>query len=302
VPAFNGITASLAMRRYCRPSLDLIARELSGAPPPQSSRQRPPSPGGVTLRTALTLQDVRYRYPEAAVDALRGISLSIRPGEAVGFIGPTAAGKSTLVDVILGLLEPTAGVVSVDGWDIQNDVASWQRQIGYVPQDIYLIDDTIRRNIAFGRPDALIDEQAVARAVATAHLDRDIDLMPAGLDTVIGHRGVRLSGGQRQRIGIARALYHNPDVLVMDEATSSLDHETEREVVAAIGRLRGTKTLIMIAHRLTTVQGCDRLYVLEQGLIVDRGSFAELAQRRALPWGVSAAHAATAAASSTHGG
>jgi ATP-binding cassette subfamily C protein len=291
VPAFNGITASLAMRRYCGPSLDRIARELSATPRAQS-HPRPPSGSCGILRSALTLQDVRYRYPDAAVDALCGISLSIRPGEAVGFIGATAAGKSTLVDVILGLLEPTAGVVAVDGWDIHNDVASWQRQIGYVPQDIYLIDDTIRRNIAFGRPDALIDEQAVARAVATAHLDADIERMPEGLDTVIGHRGVRLSGGQRQRIGIARALYHDPGVLVMDEATSSLDHETEREVVAAIGRLRGAKTLIMIAHRLTTVQGCDRLYVLDHGYIVDQGSFMDLAQRHALPGGVPAAQAA----------
>ena len=207
------------------------------------------------------------------------MSLSIKAGKAVAFIGPTGAGKSTVIDIILGLLTPTAGEVLVDGQDIQRNMVGWQRQVGYVPQEIYLIDDTIRRNIAFGLPDEAIDESALSRAAKAAHVDEFVQTLPNGMDTVIGNMGIRLSGGQRQRIGIARALYINPGVLVLDEATSALDNETEREVISAINRLHGDRTIIMIAHRLTTVQGCDRLFLLEDGRVKDEGTFAELAAR-----------------------
>jgi ATP-binding cassette subfamily C protein len=184
-----------------------------------------------------------------------------------------------LIDLILGLLTPTKGEVCVDGQNIEDELPGWQRQIGYIPQDIYLIDDSIRRNIAFGLPDDEIDAGAVESALRAAQLDAFVDMLPGGADTIVGDRGVRLSGGQRQRIGIARALYHNPKVLVMDEATSALDSETERSVVGAIGELRGDRTIIIIAHRLSTVEGCDQLYLLDKGKIHDHGSYTELMLR-----------------------
>jgi ABC-type multidrug transport system fused ATPase/permease subunit len=197
----------------------------------------------------------------------------------VAFIGPTGSGKSTLVDVLLGLLTPTAGAVRVDGRDIRTDLAAWQRQLGYVPQDIYLVDDTIRRNVAFGLPDAEIDEAAVTRAVRAARLEAFVRTLPDGLQTEVGNRGIRLSGGQRQRLGIARALYHDPSVLVMDEATSGLDGESERETMAAIGGLRGDRTLVLVSHRLATVSACDRVYLIEAGTLKDEGTLRELAER-----------------------
>jgi ATP-binding cassette, subfamily B, bacterial PglK len=231
------------------------------------------------MQSAICLDKVHYRYPGAPRDALREVSLKIKAGEVVGFIGISGAGKSTLIDVILGLLIPTSGTVSIDGHNIHQHLSDWQRQIGYIPQDVYLIDDSIRRNVAFGLPDDEISDVAVARALRAAQIDDFVRGLPGGLETSVGNRGIRLSGGQRQRLGIARALYHDPGVLVMDEATSSLDDETERDVIAAIGRLREDRTVIMIAHRLTTVMNCDRLYLLEAGRVKDQGSFKELAAR-----------------------
>jgi ABC-type multidrug transport system fused ATPase/permease subunit len=182
-------------------------------------------------------------------------------------MGPTGCGKTTLVDVVLGLLEPTSGVVLVDGRVLAGRVREWQGQIGYVPQDIYLADDTIRRNVAFGIPDDQIDEAAVRRAVGAAQVQEFVDRLPAGLDTFVGERGVRLSGGQRQRIGIARALYHDPAVLLLDEATSALDYETEEAVIKAVDVLRGQRTIMVIAHRLTTLRGCDEVFAMRHGRV-----------------------------------
>jgi ATP-binding cassette subfamily C protein len=282
VPAFNSITSSLTAIRYQRSSLELVCDELlQFEQTPRSSRSTAQRDSSVIhpLREAVRLEEVEYVYPNSSQKALDKISLTIRAGEVVALIGSSGAGKSTVVDVILGLLTPVSGRVMIDNWDLQDNPPAWQRQIGYIPQDIYLLDDTIRRNIAFGLVDEAIDEQAVAAALVAAQLDEFIATLPDGLDTVIGNRGIRLSGGQRQRVGIARALYHNPRVLVMDEATSALDNETEREVIAAINRLRGDRTIIMIAHRLTTVRSCDRLYLLDGGRIVDSGDYDELSNR-----------------------
>jgi ATP-binding cassette, subfamily B, bacterial PglK len=193
-------------------------------------------------------------------------------------VGSSGAGKTTIVDLILGLLEPQEGRILVDGVPIASHLRGWQREIGYIPQEIYLTDDTLRRNVAFGLADDEIDEAAVWTAITTAQLRTLAEELPEGLDTVIGERGVRLSGGQRQRIGIARALYHQPSVLVMDEATSALDNETERFVVEALERLRGQRTVIVIAHRLTTVRRCDRLFFLKGGRLIGEGSYEELLQ------------------------
>jgi len=189
------------------------------------------------------------------------------------------AGKSTLADVILGVLQPTSGRILVDGRDVLADLRGWQSKIGYVPQTIYLTDDTLRRNVALGLPDDLIDEGKLADAVKLAHLDAVLELLPEGLDSMVGEHGVRLSGGQRQRVGIARALYHRPEVLVLDEATSALDNVLEREVSQAIATLGGQITLIIIAHRLSTARKCARVVLMKAGRVQDTGPFQALVER-----------------------
>jgi len=231
------------------------------------------------FQSTINLSEISFSYQNAPMPALQGVSLVVKRGEAVGLVGPSGSGKSTLVDVLLGLLAPQSGEVNVDGKNIQDNLRSWQNQIGYVPQSIFLIDDSLRNNVAFGVSKSEIDEQAVRAAIRSAQLEEFVATLPNGLDTVVGERGVRLSGGQRQRIGIARALYHNPSVLVLDEATSSLDTETEHGVMQAVQALQGDKTVIIVAHRLSTVEYCDRLYRLEDSRIVDEGSFEEVINR-----------------------
>jgi ABC-type multidrug transport system fused ATPase/permease subunit len=234
---------------------------------------------GTKFATQLELTDVSFKYPTAATASLQNVSLVVKRGEAVGFVGPSGAGKSTLVDVILGLFAPTSGVVKVDGQDVQQNLRNWQNQIGYVPQAIYLTDDTLRRNVAFGLNDENIDDNLVRNAIRLAQLEDFVATLPEKLETVVGERGVRLSGGQRQRIGIARALYHNPSVLVLDEATSSLDTPTEHGVMQAVQALQGSKTVLIVAHRLSTVEYCDRLYKIENARITEEGTFHEVVQR-----------------------
>jgi ATP-binding cassette subfamily C protein len=261
IPSFNQITTALSSIRYGRAAVDAVYQDLVAPLPPPSAGM------GLAFREEIRLENVSYRYPDAPEPSLRGVTLTIRHGEAVGFVGPTGAGKTTLVDVVLGLLEPTAGRLTVDGQDVAGRERAWQRLVGYVPQEIYLTDDTIRRNVAFGiAPDA-IDDAAVRRAIRAAQANEFVDRLPDGMETVVGERGVRLSGGQRQRLGIARALYHDPPVLVLDEATSALDGQTEAAVMEAVEALHGSRTILMIAHRLTTVEGCDRVVTLRGGLV-----------------------------------
>jgi len=197
-------------------------------------------------------------------------------GQSIALIGKSGAGKTSLVDVFLGLLIPQSGDIQVDGHSVYQDLTAWQRSIGYIPQSIFLMDDTIRRNIAFGVTDHLVDEKRLSYALELAQLSELVKELPEGLQTSVGERGVRLSGGQRQRIGIARALYHEREILVLDEATSALDNETEAMVSEAIRALSGTKTMIIIAHRLTTVEHCDRIYAMDKGQIVKYGSYQEV--------------------------
>lgn len=233
----------------------------------------------LTFNRALELKSVSFAYNNAAWPVVKQVSLRIAPGESVAFVGSSGAGKSTLVDIILGLLAPQQGEVIVDGANIFTDASRWRQIIGYVPQSIALIDDTILNNVAFGVEPAKIDEKRVRVALAQAHLDKFCVSLPEGLHTMLGERGVRLSGGQRQRIGIARALYPDPKVLVLDEATSALDNESEREISLALESVRRQKTLIIIAHRLSTVKSCDRLFVMSDGSITDTGTFSELVER-----------------------
>jgi ABC-type multidrug transport system fused ATPase/permease subunit len=272
LPSVNRLLNAAQTARYGGPVIDLLYNELQLTVPDPSPRDTPAAP----IQREIALSHVSYTYPNAPVPSLTDLSLTVMKGESVGFIGASGAGKSTLVDVILGLLTPTEGVVTVDGRDIQRDLRAWQDQIGYVPQTIFLTDDTMRRNVAFGVPNDQIDAAAVDRAIKSAQLDEFVANLPNGLDTIVGERGVRISGGQRQRIGIARALYHDPPVLVLDEATSALNGEIERDVMAAVGALRGSKTILIVAHRLSTVEMCGRLYRLDRGMIVEITSYRDV--------------------------
>lgn len=218
----------------------------------------------------LKVKNVSYHYPDAEENVIEKAGFQIEKGNSVAFVGASGAGKTTMVDIILGLLEPQMGKITADGMDIERNISLWQKEIGYIPQSIYLSDDTIRNNIAFGIPEDRIDEEAVLSALHKAQLFEFVDSLPNGLDTVVGDRGVRLSGGQRQRIGIARALYHDPEILILDEATSALDNETETSVMEAIDSLKGLKTMIIIAHRLTTIRNVDVIYEVADGRVVRR--------------------------------
>lgn len=268
MPSVNRSLNSLNSLRYALPVVNTLYAE-SRLPTPEAENRRIVTQ---PFREALELDRVTFAYAGATVPALSDLSLVVRRGESVGFIGTSGAGKSTLVDVLLGLLVPIGGEVRVDGRNIHADIRNWQNQIGYVPQSIFLTDDTLRRNVAFGLSDGQIDDAAVWRTIHAAQIDEFVRSLPNGLDTRVGERGVRLSGGQRQRIGIARALYHDPAILVMDEATSSLDPATERDVMRAVMTLHGEKTIVLVAHRLTTVEYCDRLYRLERGKVVEEGT------------------------------
>jgi ATP-binding cassette, subfamily B, bacterial PglK len=226
--------------------------------------------------SALTLEHVTFRYERADREALSDIDLAIAPGEQIGICGPTGGGKTTLIDIMTGLLPPTAGRVLVDGADLRDHEREWQAALGIVPQMVFLTDDTLRRNIALGVPDQHIDDKAVQEAVRLAQLQAFVDQLPDGLETTVGERGVRVSGGQRQRVAIARALYRRPSVLVFDEGTSALDNATEALLMDAIERLRGRHTVILVAHRLSTVRNCDRIVFLEHGKMTGLGSYDDL--------------------------
>lgn len=277
MPSVNRMLGAVQSLRYSMPVMDTLSTEFKLAVPEVAVIHRSVMPFRVTLE----LNHITYAYPGGAEPVLKDISLAIQRGESVGFIGVSGAGKSTLVDILLGLLAPDRGEVRVDGNDIQKNIRNWQDQIGYVPQSIFLTDDTLRRNVAFGLPDKQIDNAAVQRAIRAAQLEEFVDSLPDGLETFVGERGIRLSGGQRQRIGIARSIYHDPAVLVLDEATSSLDTETERGVMQAITALQGSKTVLIIAHRLSTVEHCNRLYRLQDGKAAEGGISSMTVDQRA---------------------
>jgi ABC-type multidrug transport system fused ATPase/permease subunit len=232
---------------------------------------------GFRLHCRIRLDDVTYSYPNTSTSAVSNINLTIEAKQSVAFVGKSGAGKSTLVDLILGLLNPESGEILIDDCPLDEVKAAWQGQIGYVPQHIYLSDDTVARNIAFGVDKKEIDQDAIVRAAEIADIHNHIvTRLNDGYDTLIGERGIRLSGGQRQRIGIARAMYRKPSILVLDEATSALDGATENVVMDAIQRLSNDITIVLIAHRTTTVQFCERIFVLSDGRIVDEGDYTKL--------------------------
>lgn len=273
IPSFNRINAGLTSLRYGKYSLDAVYADLTQLP---CEVEEVNGPKRLPFHDAIRIRNLSFTYPEAASPSLRDVNIEIPRGSVVGVVGSTGSGKTTLVDLLLGLLKPSSGDILIDDLSLANHTRAWQRQIGYVPQDIYLMDDTIRRNVAFGISNQEIDEGAVARAIEASQLAAFVDSLPMGLDTVVGERGVRLSGGQRQRIGIARALYHEPSVIVFDEATSSLDPETERYVMQAVEQLRRTRTIVLVAHRMSTVRNCDKLFLLNEGRVLASGPFESL--------------------------
>lgn len=275
MPALQQLFKAVAQSKFNSNALDVLYRDLVDS----EERAGVPSRNGhakpVRLTDRLELRDVTFSYAGAEQPALKDISLEIEANTTVGIVGTTGSGKTTLVDVILGLLRPQEGELLVDGIPLDgHNLRAWQNDLGYVPQDIVLADTTVARNIAFGLSEKEIDMEAVEAAAQAAHIhDFITQELPHGYDTVVGERGMRLSGGQRQRIGIARALYHQPSVLVFDEATSALDHGTEAEVMEAIYKLHGTRTIIIIAHRLSTVKRTEQVIVFEKGMLVKAGHF-----------------------------
>jgi len=271
LPSVNRISGALTQISYNEPMLDKTIETLQGMDEWHASPVESDASGRerkiTALKRELSLVDISYHYPDSDVRVLEKAGLTIKCGESVGIVGASGAGKTTAVDVILGLLCPQEGQVLVDGVDIREDYPGWLDLIGYIPQTIFMLDDSIRANVAFGVSESKADDEKVWAALREASLEEFVRTLPDGLDTQIGERGVRLSGGQRQRLGIARALYEDPGVLIFDEATSALDNETEAEIMESINHLHGQRTMLIIAHRLTTIEACDHVYRVEGGKI-----------------------------------
>lgn len=273
LPSLSKILGALSALRVSSRGIDLVLADLEelAESEPDDTEVEP-----ARLTDGIRVESLTYRYPGTQSEVLSDVSFEAHAGSSTAIVGSTGAGKTTLVDVILGLLKPTCGRVLVDGTDLVGMTGAWQRSIGLVPQDVYLFDDTLRANVVFGEMSEDIDSERLGEAIARAQLEELIATMPDGLDTVVGERGVRLSGGQRQRIGIARALYLRPQLLILDEATSALDNETERRITDTIEALRGEVTMIVVAHRLSTVRRCDQLIFMSSGRIESIGTFDEV--------------------------
>ena len=252
---------------YAEPALDKTLSNMNAISGWDEQLKQAGNTGQMTLEKQCELKDLTYRYPNTKQPVLNRVNMVIPVGASVGVVGASGSGKTTAIDVLLGVLKPEQGQVLADGTDIRENYGAWLDMIGYIPQMIFMLNDTIRANVAFGIPAHKIDDAQVWKALEEAKLKEFVEGLPQGLDTAIGERGVRISGGQRQRIGIARALYKDPKLLVFDEATSALDNETEAAIMESINALHGKKTMVIIAHRLTTIEGCDLIYRIEDGAI-----------------------------------
>lgn len=272
--SISGIRGNLTAFEGLRDDLRASATATLQLAPNENSGEH------LTPRESIELKNVQFTYPGKAEPALRDLTINIGVNQVIGLVGASGSGKSTAIDILLGLIRPENGELLIDGKPItKQQLRAWQNSLGFVPQSIFLADSSIRENIGFGLPPELVDEEKVQRAATMAHLDELLAELPDGLSTRVGERGVQLSGGQRQRIGIARALYHDADVLILDEATSALDGITEKLIMDAIHDFSGKKTIIMIAHRLATVKKCDSIYLLANGQVTDQGAYSELCQR-----------------------
>ena len=273
MPSITRVVAMMTTIKYSQPALTVVYDDLFSNKEDAIDIDLDVNTSSVNTderfyEDAIKLKDVSYRYPNQESYSVKNVSLTIPIGQSVAFIGESGAGKTTIVDIILGLFNPEKGSVIIDEKNIIHQKTLWQKKIGYIPQSIYLSDDSIRGNVAFGIKSRNINDEEVWRALEQAQLKEFVKELPEQLDTKVGENGVRISGGQRQRIGIARALYHNPEILFMDEATSALDNETEKEIMKAIDGLRGEKTLIIIAHRLSTIENCDVVFKMSKGQLV----------------------------------
>jgi ATP-binding cassette subfamily C protein len=273
-PSLTQIVDGVNAIRYSAAAIEDVHNDLLRAESWSQLHHQTSAP--IALERAIELDGVVFRYPGASVPALAGIDLVINKGTSVGFVGPTGGGKSTLLDVIIGLLDPDEGTVRIDGVDIRTARNSWLQLVGIVSQVNFLLDTSLRRNIAFGVPVENINDDRLTEVLALAKLDEFVASLPAGVETEVGERGVRLSGGQRQRIAIARALYSDPAVIVLDEGTAALDNQTEAELMTMLARYREMRTLLMVAHRLSTVRNCDVIHVVDAGRIVASGGYEEL--------------------------
>lgn len=269
LPSFNKISGNIGILIFGVPSIDAIYSDLIRVDNLTKDNEidRLSLGGAFDFQKEIEIKNLYFQYPNTENYVLNNLNFFIQKNESVAFIGPSGAGKTTLADIILGVLEPTKGCVLVDDKDISINMKEWHNKLGYIPQNIYLMDDTLKNNIAYGVATDSIDEDKLWKALEMAQLKEFVLTLEDGIDTMIGEFGTRLSGGQRQRIGIARALYTDPEVLVLDEATSALDSETESAVMDAVSKLAGTKTLIIIAHRLTTIEQCDTVYKIENNLL-----------------------------------
>lgn len=272
LPSVNRINTYITEISYTQPSLDFVYQNLQEGMKTDAmlaERKANSQAEKLKLEDKIELKDISFHYPDSDKNIFEGAYMAVPKGKSVGIIGTSGAGKSTIVDVLLGLLRAQKGEITCDGVDIFKNYESWLAQIGYIPQAIYLIDESIRDNIAFGIDADRIDEKRIWEVLEEAQLKEFVEELPQGLDTTIGDRGVRLSGGQRQRIGIARALYHDPEILVFDEATSALDNDTEAAVMDAVNSFHGKKTMVIIAHRLNTIEKCDIIYKVENKKLVE---------------------------------
>ena len=275
MPIANGLSNSLTLLRYGRNAVSILYKDLLNLEEIKTEPLILTTDKSEEFQT-LILDQIKFTYPSTERLVLNQTSLSIRAGESIGIIGPSGSGKTTLIDLLLGLLKPEGGSISYNGDPLEKKLSKWRSQVAYLPQQVFLIDDTITNNVALGVEEQKINEKLLLKALHKSQLTELVGQLPEGVNTFLGERGVRLSGGQRQRVALARAFYHQRSVLIMDEATSALDHETEREIVDEIKRLKGQITTIIIAHRLTTVQYCDRIYVLEEGKVVSSGTPKEM--------------------------
>ena len=271
LPSFNRISGYISMIMFVKPSVEVLYNDLQDIEKlKKSDTVNEINSLKLSLKDSIQIENVSFHYPESEKWILENVSVNIKANTSVAIIGASGSGKTTFVDIILGILEPQKGKISVDGKDINKNIDSWHKSIGYIPQSIYLIDDTIEANIAFGIAKKDIDDDLIQQVIKEAQLDTFIKELSEGIYTVVGDRGVRLSGGQRQRIGIARALYLQPEILILDEATSALDNDTEKEVMEAIDNLHGVRTMIIIAHRLSTIKNCDVIYEVSNGNITKK--------------------------------
>ena len=282
IPAFNIIVSSLSSRMFLLASLKIVSDVIKNTQTEENFQDITVSEKTFKkdfFKNKIILKDVTFSHQNSDIKILEEISLEVKHGQKIGIIGRSGAGKSTLIDLILGLIKPVTGNIFIDDEELKNNTQSWQKLIGYVPQDIYLLDDTIKNNIAFGLERQDIDHEAVLKSLKLAKLDNFVNSLPEKENTIVGNRGVKVSGGQKQRIGIARALYNNPKILILDEATSSLDSENERQIMDEVYNVSKERTLFIITHRHSSVFNCDLVFLLDKGRVIDKGKYADLINR-----------------------